>query len=96
MQRILKKETGTMDAKMMFHWIRWISRLHNRNYRNQTKMVPHFQRRKKKIIDGSEQISTSLTDAAILLGENIRTVGLKLSRSIASEMLIQGKPKMVI
>ncbi|MBA0741533.1 hypothetical protein Gogos_014678 [Gossypium gossypioides] len=30
-------------------------------------------------------------DATTLLGENIRTVGLELSRSIASEVLIQGK-----
>ncbi|MBA0570191.1 hypothetical protein Golob_003875 [Gossypium lobatum] len=29
-------------------WMRWMSRLHNCNYRSQTKMVPHFQRRKKK------------------------------------------------
>ncbi|MFQ6643007.1 hypothetical protein Gotur_017603 [Gossypium turneri] len=62
-----------------------MSRLHNRNCRSHTKMVPHFQRRKKKIYDGSEQISTSIIDVAVLLRENIRTIGLKLSRSIASE-----------
>ncbi|MBA0625288.1 hypothetical protein Godav_010502 [Gossypium davidsonii] len=48
-------------------------------------MVPHLQIRKKKMDDGIEQISTSITDVAMLLGENIRTVGLKLSRSIALE-----------
>ncbi|MBA0777824.1 hypothetical protein Gotri_005795 [Gossypium trilobum] len=78
-----------MDAKMMFPWMRWMSRLHNRNCRSHTKMVPHFQRRKKKIYDGSEQISTSITGVAVLLRENIRTIGLKLSRSIASEKVLQ-------
>ncbi|MFQ6661414.1 hypothetical protein Gotur_029587 [Gossypium turneri] len=42
-------------------------------------------KKKKKIPDGSEQISTSFTNAATLLGESIRTVGLKLSRSITFE-----------
>ncbi|MBA0832973.1 hypothetical protein Goarm_017321, partial [Gossypium armourianum] len=36
-----------MDAKMMFPWMRWMPQLHNRNRQSQTKMVPHFQRRKK-------------------------------------------------
>ncbi|MBA0756635.1 hypothetical protein Gogos_021668, partial [Gossypium gossypioides] len=54
-----------------------------------TKMVPHFQRRNKKISDGSEQISTSITNAAMLLRGNIQTVGLELSRSIASEKVLQ-------
>ncbi|MBA0568384.1 hypothetical protein Golob_005883, partial [Gossypium lobatum] len=44
-----------------------------------------FSKKKKKIYDGSEQISTSITDVAVLLRENIRTIGLELSRSIASE-----------
>ncbi|MBA0709132.1 hypothetical protein Golax_024194, partial [Gossypium laxum] len=79
-----------MDAKMMFPWMRWMSRLHNHNRQRQTKIVPHFQRRrKKKIYGGSEQIYTSLIDAATLLGENILPVGLELSRSIASEMIFQ-------
>ncbi|MBA0759535.1 hypothetical protein Gotri_022417 [Gossypium trilobum] len=70
--------------------------LHNHNHL-ETKMIPHFQRRKKKISDASEQISSTLfTDAATLLGENIRTVGLEISRSIASEVLIQKKSEMVI
>ncbi|MBA0742155.1 hypothetical protein Gogos_015244 [Gossypium gossypioides] len=40
-----------MDAKMMFPWMRWMSRLHNCNRRSQTKMVPHFQRRKKFLME---------------------------------------------
>ncbi|KAH1030971.1 hypothetical protein J1N35_043145, partial [Gossypium stocksii] len=64
---------------MMFSWMRWMSRLHNRNHRNQTKMIS----------DGSEQISTSIIDDALLLGENIWTVGFELSRSIASGKVIQ-------
>ncbi|PPS19802.1 hypothetical protein GOBAR_AA00766 [Gossypium barbadense] len=35
-----------------------------------------------------DEISTSITDAAIFLGENIWTVGLELSRSIATEKVI--------
>ncbi|MBA0877695.1 hypothetical protein Goshw_019808 [Gossypium schwendimanii] len=51
-----------------------------------------FSKKKKKIYDTSEQISsTSFTDAATLLTENIQTVGLEISRSIASEVLIQQK-----
>ncbi|MBA0746962.1 hypothetical protein Gogos_009433, partial [Gossypium gossypioides] len=46
---ILKKETFIMDANMMFAWMRWMSRIHNRNRQSQTKMVPHLQRRKKKM-----------------------------------------------
>ncbi|MBA0742404.1 hypothetical protein Gogos_015467, partial [Gossypium gossypioides] len=37
----------------------------------------------------NEQISTSITDDAMLLGENIRTVGLELNRSIAFEKVLQ-------
>ncbi|MFQ6670582.1 hypothetical protein Gotur_035448 [Gossypium turneri] len=45
----------------------------------------------------SEQISSTLfTDVATLLGENIQTVGLEISRSIASEVLIQQRLEMVI
>ncbi|MBA0783704.1 hypothetical protein Gotri_001375, partial [Gossypium trilobum] len=36
-----------MNAKMMSPWMRWMSRLHNRNRQSQINMVPHFQRRKK-------------------------------------------------
>ncbi|MBA0819323.1 hypothetical protein Gohar_019753 [Gossypium harknessii] len=43
--------------------------------------------------DGIEEISTSITEAAMLLGENIRTAGLELSRSIASEKVIQESAK---
>ncbi|MBA0744027.1 hypothetical protein Gogos_006668, partial [Gossypium gossypioides] len=46
---MLKKETITMDAKMMFPYMRWISLLHNHNCQSQTKMIPHFQRRRKNI-----------------------------------------------
>ncbi|MBA0828560.1 hypothetical protein Goarm_013226 [Gossypium armourianum] len=48
-----------------------------------------FSKMKKKIFKTSEQISTSFTDVATLLAENIWTVGLKISRTIASEVLIQ-------
>ncbi|KAG8491173.1 hypothetical protein CXB51_014422 [Gossypium anomalum] len=48
-----------------------------------------FSKKKKKIYDGSEQISTSISNVSILLGENIRTIGLELSRSIASEKVLQ-------
>ncbi|MBA0634091.1 hypothetical protein Godav_005230 [Gossypium davidsonii] len=89
LQIILKKEIITVDAKMMSPWMRWMSRLYNRNYRSQAKTIPYLQRRKKKISDGSEQILTSITDVVMLLGENIRTISLELSRSIASEKVIE-------
>ncbi|MBA0610938.1 hypothetical protein Godav_011673 [Gossypium davidsonii] len=48
------------------------------------------KKKKKKISDASEQISsTSFTDSATLLAKNIRTAGLQIRRSIASEVLIQ-------
>ncbi|MBA0826421.1 hypothetical protein Goarm_011273, partial [Gossypium armourianum] len=44
------------------------------------------KKKKKKISDASDQISsTSFTDSATLLAKNIRTVGLQIRRSIASE-----------
>ncbi|MBA0870563.1 hypothetical protein Goshw_014103 [Gossypium schwendimanii] len=43
----MKKETISMDAKLMFLWMRWISQLHNHNHL-ETKMIPHFQKRRKK------------------------------------------------
>ncbi|MBA0628625.1 hypothetical protein Godav_023323 [Gossypium davidsonii] len=50
------------------------------------------RKKEKKISDASEQIySTSFTNATTLLRENIQTVGLEISRSIASEVLIQQK-----
>ncbi|MFQ6626261.1 hypothetical protein Gotur_004642, partial [Gossypium turneri] len=53
--------------------------------------------KKKKISDASDHISsTSFIDAATLLVENIRNIGLKISRSIASEVLIQQKSEMTI
>ncbi|MBA0840749.1 hypothetical protein Goarm_003306, partial [Gossypium armourianum] len=46
--------------------------------------------KEKKISDASEQISfTSFIDATTLLAENIWAIGLAISRSIASEVLIQ-------
>ncbi|MBA0808840.1 hypothetical protein Gohar_024547 [Gossypium harknessii] len=66
--------------------------LHNHNRLIQTKLILHFQRRRKRVLSLVNQFfSTSLIDVATLLGENIRTVGLELSRGIASEMLIQEK-----
>ncbi|KAK5846762.1 hypothetical protein PVK06_003060 [Gossypium arboreum] len=50
-------------------------------------------KKKKKISDGSEQISTSIADAAMFLGENIRIVDLELIRSIASEKVLQESAK---
>ncbi|MBA0754277.1 hypothetical protein Gogos_021248 [Gossypium gossypioides] len=45
----MKKETISMDAKLRFFWMRWISQLHNRNHL-ETKMIPHFQRRRKRFM----------------------------------------------
>ncbi|MBA0550183.1 hypothetical protein Golob_021150 [Gossypium lobatum] len=42
----MKKETITMDAKLMFLQMRLISQLHNYNHL-ETKMIQCFQRRKK-------------------------------------------------
>ncbi|MBA0675316.1 hypothetical protein Goari_016868, partial [Gossypium aridum] len=57
-----------------------MSRLHNRNSLIQIKLILHFQKKKKKSSEASEpNSSTSLIDAATLLGNNIRTVDLQLS-----------------
>ncbi|MFQ6623209.1 hypothetical protein Gotur_001445 [Gossypium turneri] len=61
----MKKETFSMDAKLMFLWMTWMFQLHNRN-----------------------QLETK--------AENIRTVGVEISRSIATEVLIQQKSEMII
>ncbi|MFQ6652419.1 hypothetical protein Gotur_024296, partial [Gossypium turneri] len=56
-----------------------------------------FEAEKKKNSNASDHISsTSFHDAATLLAENIRTVGVEISRSIASEVLIQQKSEMTI
>ncbi|PPR93369.1 hypothetical protein GOBAR_AA27305 [Gossypium barbadense] len=54
-----------------------------------------FSKKKKKISDASD-FSTSFNDAAALLAENIRTVGLEINESIASEVVIQQKSEMTI
>ncbi|KAH1031948.1 hypothetical protein J1N35_044122 [Gossypium stocksii] len=54
-----------------------------------------FSKKKKKISDASDS-STSFNDAATLLAGKIRTVGLEISKSIASEVLIQQKSEMTI
>ncbi|KAH1064717.1 hypothetical protein J1N35_029704 [Gossypium stocksii] len=54
-----------------------------------------FSKKKKKISDASD-FSTSFNDAAALLAENIRTVGLEISKSIASEVVMQQKSEMTI
>ncbi|KAH1030764.1 hypothetical protein J1N35_042938 [Gossypium stocksii] len=51
--------------------------------------------KKKKIFDTSDSL-TSFNDATTLLAENIQTVGLEISKSIASEELIQQKSEMTI
>ncbi|KAA3477809.1 Chaperone DnaK [Gossypium australe] len=59
---------------------------------NPNKAYSTFSKKKKKSFEVSEPISsTLLIDAVRLLGDNIRTIGLELSRSIAFEMLIQEK-----
>ncbi|KAK5836815.1 hypothetical protein PVK06_012617 [Gossypium arboreum] len=54
-----------------------------------------FSKKKKKISDASDS-STLFNDAAILLVKNIWTVGLEISKSIVSEVLIQQKSEMAI
>ncbi|PPS08649.1 hypothetical protein GOBAR_AA12002 [Gossypium barbadense] len=56
-----------------------------------------FSKKKRNISNASDHISsTSFNDAATLLVENIRTIGVEISRSITSEVLIQQKSKMII
>ncbi|KAG8500776.1 hypothetical protein CXB51_002814 [Gossypium anomalum] len=52
-------------------------------------------KKKKKISDASD-FSTSFNDVAALLAENIQTVGLEISKSIASEVVIQQQSEMTI
>ncbi|KAG8488877.1 hypothetical protein CXB51_016934 [Gossypium anomalum] len=56
-----------------------------------------FSRKKKKTSDASDHISsTSFNDAATLLAEKIETIGVEISRSIASEVLIQQRSEMTL
>ncbi|MBA0653826.1 hypothetical protein Goklo_020953 [Gossypium klotzschianum] len=50
LQILMEKEMISMDAKLIFLWMTWIFQLHNCNHL-ETKVIPHFQRRKKKISD---------------------------------------------
>ncbi|MBA0694233.1 hypothetical protein Goari_004549, partial [Gossypium aridum] len=64
---------------------------------NPNKVDTTFSKKKKKSPEASEpNSSTSLIDVAMLLRNNIRIVGLELSRSIASEMFIKEKSSMII
>ncbi|KAK5835909.1 hypothetical protein PVK06_011624 [Gossypium arboreum] len=54
-----------------------------------------FSKKKKKISDASD-FSTSFNDTATLLAENIRTIGVEISKSIASEVVIQQRSEMTI
>ncbi|MBA0744005.1 hypothetical protein Gogos_006648 [Gossypium gossypioides] len=64
---------------------------------NPNKVDSTFSKKKRKSSEASESdSSTSLINAVTLLGDNIRIVGIELSRSIASEMLIQKKSEMII
>ncbi|MBA0865336.1 hypothetical protein Goshw_011212 [Gossypium schwendimanii] len=86
----MKKETIFMDVKLMSLWMTWIFQLHNCNHL-ETKVIPHFQRRIKNSNASDHISSTSFTDAATLLKENIGAVSLEISRCIAFEVLIQQK-----
>ncbi|MBA0746803.1 hypothetical protein Gogos_009286, partial [Gossypium gossypioides] len=62
-----------------------LSATQSQPYRNQDDST-FSKKKKKKISNASEHISsTSFTDPVMLLAENIRTVGLEISRSIAFE-----------
>ncbi|KAG8478914.1 hypothetical protein CXB51_028756 [Gossypium anomalum] len=61
----------------------------------QPESQPARNQEEKKISDASD-FSTSFNDAAALLAKNIRTVGLEISKSIASEVVIQQKSEMTI
>ncbi|MBA0736762.1 hypothetical protein Gogos_010267 [Gossypium gossypioides] len=64
---------------------------------NPNKVDSTFSNKKKWSSKASEpNFSTSFIDVSTLLGDNIRTVGLELSRSIASKKLIQEKLEMII
>ncbi|PPS15328.1 hypothetical protein GOBAR_AA05251 [Gossypium barbadense] len=54
-----------------------------------------FSKKKKKISDASN-FSTLFNDDTALLAENIRAVGLEISKSIASEVVIQQKLEIII
>ncbi|MBA0671438.1 hypothetical protein Goklo_025041 [Gossypium klotzschianum] len=41
LQILIKKETISMDVKLMLLWMTWIFQLHNRNHL-ETKVIPHF------------------------------------------------------
>ncbi|KHG03701.1 Putative general secretion pathway L-type yghE [Gossypium arboreum] len=53
-------------------------------------------KKKKKMNDGIAHISTSITNAAMLLGEIIRIVGLELSRSIHALRKIPDHPTQML
>ncbi|KAH1031982.1 hypothetical protein J1N35_044156 [Gossypium stocksii] len=54
-----------------------------------------FSKKKKKISNGSDS-STSFTNVATSLAENIRTISLEISKSIASKVLNQQKSEITV
>ncbi|MFQ6642825.1 hypothetical protein Gotur_018258, partial [Gossypium turneri] len=50
-------------------------------------------KKKKKNSDASDNISSSFNEATTLLAENMRAIGDQISRSIASDVVVQQKPE---
>ncbi|KAL1107542.1 hypothetical protein V6Z11_D03G052100 [Gossypium hirsutum] len=79
LQILMKKETNSMTAKLMSLWMTWMFLLRNRN------------QIETKNSDASDYFSSSFHDVATLLAENMRAIGEQISRSIASDMVVQQK-----
>ncbi|PPD75672.1 hypothetical protein GOBAR_DD27402 [Gossypium barbadense] len=63
---------------------------------NPNKLILHFKEEEKRSGVSEPIYSASLIDATTSLEDNIRTIYFELSRSIAFEMLIHEKSKMII
>ncbi|MBA0777826.1 hypothetical protein Gotri_005795, partial [Gossypium trilobum] len=64
-----------MDAKMMFPWMRWMSRLHNRNCRSHTKMLSRSIASEKVLQESAQKLYTVLCEIEGLTeNEHYRTL----------------------
>ncbi|KAK8306006.1 hypothetical protein V6Z12_D03G101000 [Gossypium hirsutum] len=86
----MKRETHSMTAKLTSLWMTWMFLLRSRD-EIETKGVLHLQTRKKKKSDARDNMYSSFNEAATLLAKNMRAIGDQISRSIASDVVVQQK-----
>ncbi|PPD92515.1 hypothetical protein GOBAR_DD10545 [Gossypium barbadense] len=89
-QTAADKETHSMTAKLTSLWMTWMFLLRSRD-EIETKGGSSSSNKRKKKSDARDNMSSSFDEAVTLLAENMRAIGDQISRSIASDVVVQQK-----